>query len=102
MNKIVNFVKGLLTGDSKAGEAVHGVLDLFPVANQVVAKAFSYLFSGDVELAKEEFRKLLTVRNGVALVGSIAYLAGWVTLADVQSVVEYLSQFMLFPFGFLS
>lgn len=94
MKKAINFLKGLVTGESKAGEAVHGILDLLPIPNQVIAKAASYLFGGEPQKSKEELSKLLTFRNGVALVLSIAYLTGLITLEDMRAVLEAVGEFV--------
>lgn len=94
MKKAFKWLKGVITADNKAGEMVHGVLDLLPIPNQVVAKGVKYLLAGQKKEAKEELGKLLSVRNGVALLLCIAYFAGLITLDDVKALLEALGQFL--------
>lgn len=89
MKKLLGALKRTLTGENKTGETLHGVLDLFPIPNQAIAKGLRALFTGDKREATEQFSKMLTLRNGLALFGSIAYFAGWITLDDLKSFVEF-------------
>jgi len=94
MKKAFNWIKGVVTADNKAGEMVHGVLDLFPIPNQAVAKGVKALLGGKTEEGKKELSKLLTVRNGVALLLCVAYFTGLVTLEDVKALLSALGQFL--------
>lgn len=77
-----------LAGRNKTGEAIHGVLDLLPIPNQALAKIFSYWVAGDRREAKEELSKLLTFRNIVALLLSIAFISGIITIEDLRAILE--------------
>jgi hypothetical protein len=88
MKRLLGALKRTLSGQNKTGELIHGFLDLVPIPNQIVAS----LFKGDVASAKNEFREWLTLRNVTALIGSIAYFAGWITLDDLKSFIEFIVQ----------
>lgn len=90
MNKAINWIKDTLAGENKVGELVHGLADLLPIPNQAIAKAVKALLSGDLNEAKAELPNIFTTRNIVALVASVAYLLGWVTLEDIKNLVNAL------------
>ena len=90
MKKLLGALKRTLSGENKTGQLVHGLLDLFPIPNQAIAKGVKALFEGDNKTAKAELGKMLTVRNGAALLGSVAYFAGWITLDDLKSFVDFI------------
>lgn len=92
LKRLLGALKRTISGENKTGEAIHGVLDLFPIPNQVIAKGAKALFGGDRKKAKEEFSKLLTVRNGIALVASVLYLTGMVTMEDIKAIIELLAE----------
>ena len=90
MKKVIGFIRDTVSGENKVGELIHGLADLLPIPNQAIAKALKALFAGDLEEAKNELPNIFTTRNIVALVASVAYLAGWITLEDVKGLVEAL------------
>jgi len=90
MKKVIAFIRDTLSGENKVGELLHGLADLLPFPNQAIAKFAKALLSGNVEEAKAELPNIFTTRNIVALVASVAYLAGWITLEDARGLVEAL------------
>ncbi len=88
--KIIGFIRDTVSGENKVGELIHGLADLLPIPNQAIAKALKALLSGDVKEAKKELPNIFTTRNVVALVASVAYLLGWITLEDVKGLVSAL------------
>ena len=92
MKRTINWIKGVVTGENKAGETVHGILDLLPIPNQIIAKGFSYLFEGETDKAQSELNKLLTARNGIALIGALLVWFGVVTVEDVRAFIEILGE----------
>ncbi len=94
MNKIIRAIRNTLSGENKVGELLHGVADLLPIPNQAIAKLFKALFAGRMDEAKAELPNIFTTRNIVALVASVAYLAGWITLEDVKGLVTALSEIL--------
>ncbi len=94
MKKIIRAIRNTLAGENKVGELLHGLADLLPIPNQAIAKALKALFSGNTEEAKAELPHIFTTRNIVALVASVAYLAGWVTLEDIKGLLEALNEIL--------
>ena len=92
MKKLFGALIRTISGDNKTGQAIHGILDLAPIPNQIIAKAVKYLATGDVQEAKQEFSKLISFRNIIALVGCIAFLAGWITLDDLARLIDLFAQ----------
>lgn len=89
MKKLLSALKRTITAENKTGQLIHGVLDLFPIPNQVLAKGVKYLATGNKAEAKAEFAKLISVRNIAALAGCAAYFAGWITLDDLKGFVDF-------------
>lgn len=90
--KIWNWLQKTVSGENKVGQAVHGVLDILPLPNQPIGKLLKALLLGDKEIFVEKIREVLTVRNVVAILLTIAYIAGWVTPEDVTNFVDVLNQ----------
>ena len=88
MKKTLRALLRTISGKNKTGEAIHGVLDLVPIPNQVIAKAAGYFVSGDTQEAKDELRKLVSFRNIVAFVGSIAFITGLIEIDDLRRLIE--------------
>lgn len=90
--KLWNFLHEAVSGENKVGQAVHGVLDILPLPNQPIGKLLKAILLGDKEIFVEKIREVLTVRNVVAILLTIAYIAGWVTPEDVTNFVDVLNQ----------
>lgn len=91
MKRIVNFITDIFSGENKVGEALHGVLDLFPIPNQIIAKVFAYIKSGKTDKARDELKKLVSFRNIVALIVFILILIGVISVDDAQRLIDVLS-----------
>ena len=94
LKRAVNWITRTVAGETKVGEGIHGVLDLLPIPNQIFAKAASYFTKGNVREAKQELSKLLSVRNGIALVAFILFVTGVISLEDLRSLLEAIGNFI--------
>ena len=92
--KAFDYVKKTVAGQNRLGEGIHGVLDLLPIPNQIIAKAVSYFTEGDVYKATDELRKLLSVRNGIALVAFILFVTGLISLEDMRELLKAIGNFL--------
>ena len=90
--KLFSFLQGAVSGESKVGQAVHGVLDILPIPNQPIGKLLKAVLLGDKGVVIEKLHEVLTVRNVVAILLTVAWISGIVTPEDVQSFVEVLNQ----------
>ena len=91
MNRIkraLNWVVRTTAGETKVGEGIHGVLDLLPIPNQIIAKALSYFSKGNATEAKDELRKLFSVRNGIALIAFILFVTGVIGFDELERLLE--------------
>ena len=94
LKRAVNWITRTVAGETKVGEGVHGVLDLLPIPNQIFAKAASYFTKGDVRSAKDELRKLLSIRNGIALLAFVLFVTGIITLDDLRELLRAIGDFV--------
>lgn len=94
MKKVLRWITSTVAGDNKAGEAIHGILDLLPIPNQIIAKVFSYLGKGNTREARQELNKLLTVRNGFAMVAFILVVTGALSVDDVKKLLDAIGSFL--------
>ena len=94
MKKVLRWITKTVAGENKAGEAIHGILDLLPIPNQVIAKAASYLTKGNTREARKELNKLLTVRNGIAVLAFLLVVTGILTVDDVRKLLEAIGDFL--------
>lgn len=92
---VLNAFRRTLSGENKTGEAIHGVLDLLPIPNQIVAKVFKAIGKKGSE-AKLELKDALTVRNIAALALTIAIAAGWIGLDQVKQLVNIFAMIVEF------
>lgn len=84
LKRVFRTIGNTAGGDNKTGEALHGVLDLLPIPNQPIGKLIKAIFAGDWNETKVEVGKLLTVRNGIAVLFAIAVLSGVVTIDQIK------------------
>lgn len=85
MNKLKSLLGALrrtIAGKNKTGESIHGILDLLPIPNQIIAKIAGAGFNG------ADIKEALTVRNGVALVVACLIVFGVVTVQDITNLFE--------------
>ncbi|HSH24304.1 MAG TPA: hypothetical protein VLA13_02025 [Massilibacterium sp.] len=88
LKRIFRTVGNTAGGDNKAGEAIHGILDLLPIPNQPIGKLIKAIFAGNWNEAKIEVGKLLTVRNAIAVLLTFLILTGVLTLEQVKDAFE--------------
>ena len=82
------FIKGLqrtLSGQNKAGEVLHGALDILPLPNQFVGKALKAILNGNADEVKTELKDAFTLRNIVAILLTTALVMGWLTADEVAT-----------------
>ena len=94
LKRALNWITKTVAGETKVGEGIHGVLDLLPIPNQIFAKAASYFTKGNVRDAKNELRKLLSIRNGIALLAFVLFVTGIITLDDLRELLRAIGDFL--------
>lgn len=94
LKKVFQWTLKTIAGENKFGEGLHGILDLLPIPNQVFAKSASYFVKEDKHLAKRELKKLVSVRNAIAVVAFILFATGIMTIQDVISLLRVLGEFL--------
>lgn len=92
--KTINWTLQTIAGENKIGEGLHGILDLFPIPNQIFAKSASYISKGNKKEAKQEMQKLISVRNGISVVAFILFASGVITIKDMVALLEAISSFL--------
>lgn len=92
LKRIFRTVGNTAGGDNKAGEAIHGVLDLLPIPNQPLGKLIKAIFAGDWNEAKVEVTKLLTVRNVVAVLLTGLIVSGLITIDQVKDAFKVFAE----------
>ena len=90
--KLFAFLEGAVSGENKVGQAIHGILDILPIPNQPIGKLLKAVLLGDKSVVVEKLHEVLTVRNVVAILLTVAYIGGIVTPEDVKNFVEVLNQ----------
>jgi hypothetical protein len=88
LKKVLRGIGNTAGGDNKAGEVVHGILDLLPVPNQPLGKLIKAIFAGEWTKAKDEVHKLLTVRNIVAIILTLLIVFQVITLDQVKEAIN--------------
>ena len=94
LKRALNWITKTVAGETKVGEGIHGVLDLLPIPNQIFAKAASYFTKGNVRDAKNELSKLLSIRNGIALLAFVLVVTGIITLDDLRELLRAIGDFL--------
>ena len=88
------FIKALqrtVSGQNKAGEVLHGALDILPLPNQFVGKALKAVLNGNVNEVKSELKDAFTLRNIVAILLTTALVMGWLTADEVATFGDTLN-----------
>lgn len=94
VKRAFKWITRTVAGETRVGEGIHGVLDLLPIPNQIIAKAASYFTEGEPAKAADELKKLLSVRNGIALVAFILFVTGLITLEDLRELLKAIGNFL--------
>lgn len=88
------FIKALqrtVSGQNKAGEVLHGALDILPLPNQFVGKALKAILNGNAAEIKSELKDAFTLRNIVAILLTTALVMGWLTAEEVATFGDTLN-----------
>lgn len=93
--KIVSIIKQTSAGENKAGEIIHGALDILPLPNQFLGKAIKAIVAGEWDKTKEEIKEAFTLRNVVAIIFTIALVMGWVSPEDIEEFTKVLNELQL-------
>lgn len=86
--KIIGALRRTLAGDNKTGQILHGVVDILPIPNQFIGKLFKAVLSEDTQKVKEELSNAFTLRNIIAILASVAFLFGLITIEDAKNLIE--------------
>lgn len=93
--KIVRIISQTASGENKAGEIIHGALDILPLPNQFLAKAFKSVVAGEWNETKKQLKEAFTLRNIVAIIFTIALVMGWIEPSDVEEFTKALNEINL-------
>lgn len=92
--KIVQLIRQTAEGKNKAGEVLHGVLDILPLPNQFLGKAVKAILNGKWSETKKEIKKAFTLRNTVAIALTTSFIMGWVTPEQLTQFTEMLNEIL--------
>lgn len=89
--KIVRIISQTAEGKNKAGEILHGALDILPLPNQFLGKAIKAILNGQWNETKKELKDAFTLRNIVAILLTTALVMGWITAEEVATFGDTLN-----------
>ena len=92
--KIVRLIQQTSAGENKAGQVLHGVLDILPLPNQFLGKAIKAILNGKWNETKSEIIEAFTLRNVVAIMLTTAFIMGWVTPDQLTQFTEMLNEIL--------
>lgn len=92
--KIVRIISETAEGKNKAGEVLHGALDILPLPNQFLGKAIKAILNGKWQETKSEFLEAFTLRNIVAIALTTALIMGWLSPEDVEKFSQVLQELL--------
>jgi len=92
--KIVQLIRQTAEGKNKAGEVLHGALDILPLPNQFLGKAVKAILNGKWNETKSEIIEAFTLRNVVAIMLTTAFIMGWVTPDQLTQFTEMLNEIL--------
>ena len=95
LSKIVDFVKTTASGKNKAGEVLHGALDILPLPNQFLGKAVKAVLNGQWNETKSELKEAFTLRNVVAIMLTTAFIMGWISPDQLTNFTEMLNEILI-------
>lgn len=81
----IKTLQRIVSGQNKAGEVLHGALDILPLPNQFVGKALKAVLNGNTEEVKSDLKDAFTLRNIVAILLTTALIMGWLTAEEVAT-----------------
>ncbi len=92
--KILELIKTTASGKNKAGEILHGALDVLPLPNQFLGKAVKAVLNGQWNETKSELLDAFTLRNVVAIMLTTAFIMGWVSPDQLTNFTEMLNEIL--------
>ena len=92
--KIVQLIRKTVEGKNKAGEVLHGALDILPLPNQFLGKALKAVVAGEWNETKNELLEAFTLRNMVAIGLTTALIMGWLSADDVEQCSQVLQELL--------
>jgi hypothetical protein len=92
--KLVRIISQTAEGKNKAGQVLHGALDILPLPNQFIGKALKAIVAGEWNQTKRELLEAFTLRNTVAIALTTAFIMGWVTPDQLTQFTEMLNEIL--------
>ena len=92
--KIVQLIRKTVEGKNKAGEVLHGALDILPLPNQFLGKAIKAVVAGEWNETKKELLEAFTLRNMVAVGLTTALIMGWLSAEDIEQFMQVLNELL--------
>lgn len=92
--KIVRIISQTAEGKNKAGEVLHGALDILPLPNQFLGKAIKAVVAGEWNETKKELLEAFTLRNMVAVGLTTALIMGWLSAEDIEQFMQVLNELL--------
>lgn len=92
--KIIQLIRKTVEGKNKAGEVLHGALDILPLPNQFLGKAIKAVVAGEWKETKNELLEAFTLRNMVAIGLTTALIMGWLSADDVEKFSQVLQELL--------
>ena len=92
--KLVRIISQTAEGKNKAGQVLHGALDILPLPNQFIGKALKAIVAGEWNQTKSELLEAFTLRNIVAIGLTTALIMGWLSAEDVEKFSQVLQELL--------
>lgn len=92
--KIVRIISEIAEGKNKAGQVLHGALDILPLPNQFIGKALKAVVAGEWNQTKNELIEAFTLRNIVAIGLTTALIMGWLSPEDIEKFMQVLNELL--------
>ncbi len=92
--KIVRIISEIAEGKNKAGQVLHGALDILPLPNQFIGKALKAIVAGEWNQTKSEIIEAFTLRNIVAIGLTTALIMGWLSPEDIEKFMQVLNELL--------
>ena len=93
-SKIVRIIQQTAEGKNKAGQVLHGALDILPLPNQFLGKAVKAVLNGQWNETKNEILEAFTLRNIVAIMLTTALIMGWLSTEDIDQFMQVLNELL--------
>jgi len=92
--KLVRIISQTVEGKNKAGQVLHGALDILPLPNQFIGKALKAVVAGEWNQTKNELIEAFTLRNIVAIGLTTALIMGWLSPEDIEKFMQVLNELL--------